>query len=181
GRRDADQRRQAGDCKRQNSTIHGSPPGRSHGANTAPSGRRCLEAKARTIPAVSFRLALHTWTLDTTPLADALRTARETGWDAVELRRVDFVRAAERGMDADAVMDLVKKSGLPVACVGVEHGWMWAEGDVRRRLLRVFTEQCERASRLGCTTMMSPVDVGAGDVKTAAGSGRRGGDRPPRH
>jgi 2-keto-myo-inositol isomerase len=137
--------------------------------------------KPRTIPPVSFRLALHTWTLDTTTLADALRTARETGWDAVELRRVDFIRAAERGMDADAVIDLVKKSGLPVACVGVEHGWMWAEGDVRRRLLRVFAEQCERAARLGCTTMMSPVDVGAGDVKTAAGSVREVGDIAGRH
>jgi len=130
---------------------------------------------------VSFRLALHTWTLDTTPLAEALRTARETGWDAVELRRIDFVRAAEQGMDADAVIDVVKKSGLPVACVGVEHGWMWAEGDVRRRLLRVFAEQCERAARLGCATMMSPVDVGAGDVKAAAGSVKEVGDIAARH
>jgi len=43
------------------------------------------------------KLALHTWTLDTTPLADLLQIARETGWDAVELRRIDFVRAGERG------------------------------------------------------------------------------------
>src|SRR5574341_2515203 len=32
-------------------------------------------------------LALHTWTLDTTPLTEVLRIARATGWDAVELRR----------------------------------------------------------------------------------------------
>ena len=126
-------------------------------------------------------LALHTWTLDSTPLADALRVVRETGWDAVELRRIDFVRAAERGVDADAVIELVKTSGLPVACVGVENGWMWAEGDVRRRLLRVFAEQCERAARLGCATVMSPVDVGAGDVKIAAASVKEVGDIAGRH
>ena len=32
------------------------------------------------------RLALHTWTLDTTPLAEVLEIARGTGWNAVELR-----------------------------------------------------------------------------------------------
>ncbi|MGZ5172072.1 MAG: hypothetical protein ACXWCY_32065 [Burkholderiales bacterium] len=31
------------------------------------------------------RIALHTWTLDTTPLADVLRIVRETGYAAVEL------------------------------------------------------------------------------------------------
>src|SRR3989442_190957 len=41
-------------------------------------------------------LALHTWTLDTTPLADLLAVARRTGWDAVELRRLDFLRARAR-------------------------------------------------------------------------------------
>src|SRR5262249_56178710 len=95
-----------------------------------------------------------------------------------ELRRVDFMRAAERGMDADTVIDLVKKNGLPVACVGVEHGWMWAEGDVRRRLLKVFAEQCERAARLGCTTMMSPVDLAAAAVKTPPGPLRHVSDIP---
>ena len=62
----------------------------------------------------AHKLALHTWTLDTTPLADLLRIARETGWGGVELRRIDFVRAGERGQAATEVMDLVKASGLPV-------------------------------------------------------------------
>ena len=74
------------------------------------------------------RLAIHTWTLDTTPLADLLRIARETGWAAVELRRVDFVRAGERGQTAAEVIDLVKASSLPVACVGVEFGWSSSAG-----------------------------------------------------
>src|ERR1051325_10081723 len=93
--------------------------------------------------------ALHTWTLDTTPFSDVLRIARETGWQAIELRRVDFARAAAAGPPpgaagagraAESVLDEVRASGLPVACVGVELGWMTATGDERRRLLGVFEE-----------------------------------------
>ena len=43
------------------------------------------------------RLALHMWTIDTTPLATALDAAKKGGFDAVELRRTDFKRCfAER-------------------------------------------------------------------------------------
>lgn len=118
------------------------------------------------------RLALHTWTLDTTPLADVLRIARETGWDAVELRRVDFDRAADAGRSADEVIAQVRASGLAVACVGVEAGWMFAEGAERARLLAVFAEQCARAAALACRTVMSPVDRGRGDEKRAVASVR---------
>ena len=122
------------------------------------------------------RLALHTWTLDSTPLSDALRAAREAGWNAVELRRLDFNRAQEAGKSADDVIALVRASGLPVACVGVELGWMWADGPERKRLLEVFAEQCARAAVLGCTTVMSPVDRGEGSVAQAAASLRAVGD-----
>jgi 4-hydroxyphenylpyruvate dioxygenase len=127
------------------------------------------------------RLALHTWTLDATPLAQVLQIARATGWDAVELRRLDFRRAAEAGAPADSVLDLVRASGLPVACVGVEFGWMWADGAERRRLLDVFDEQCRRAAALGCPTVMSPVDKDRGDVARAAASLREVGDIAGRH
>jgi 2-keto-myo-inositol isomerase len=127
------------------------------------------------------RLALHTWTLDTTPLPELLRIARETGWPAVELRRLDFVRAEERGETAAQVMDLVKKSGLAVACVGVEVGWIWARGAERARLLQLFAEQCDRARALGATTVMSSVDRGVGDVGEAAASVREVGDIAARH
>ena len=127
------------------------------------------------------KLALHTWTLDTTPLADLLRIVRETGWGGVELRRLDFARAAERGESAGQVIDLVKTSGLPVACVGVEAGWMWETGPERARLLGVFDEQCERAKRLGAATVMSPVDRGKGDAKIASASVREVGDIAARH
>ncbi len=126
-------------------------------------------------------LALHTWTLDTTPLAEVLRITRAAGWDAIELRRLDFQRAAERGHSADDVLDLVTRSGLPVACVGVEMGWMFAEGAERRRILEAFDESCRWAVGPECTTVMSPVDRGRGPVDRAARSLREVGDIAARH
>ena len=127
------------------------------------------------------RLALHTWTLDSTPLVDALRIVRETGWDGVELRRIDFRRAEEAGQPAESVLGLVRQARLPVACVGVEFGWMWADGAERKRLLAVFDEQCRRAAAIGCDTVMSPVDKGRGDVGQAAVSVREVGDIAAAH
>jgi 2-keto-myo-inositol isomerase len=127
------------------------------------------------------RLALHTWTLDTTPLPDVVTTARAAGWDAIELRRLDWNRARDAGRAPTWVEDTVRASGLPVACVGVEFGWMWADGAERARLLTVFDEQCARAKALGCTTVMSPVDKGTGDVARAATSVREVGDVAARH
>jgi len=127
------------------------------------------------------RLALHTWTLDTTPLPEAVAAAKAAGWDAVELRRLDWNRAREAGRAATWVEDTVRASGLPVACVGVEFGWMWADGAERSRLLGVFDEQCARAKALGGQTVMSPVDKGRGDVARAAASVREVGDIAARH
>lgn len=126
-------------------------------------------------------LALHTWTLDTTPLADVLRIARHTGWDAVELRRLDFARASESGQSAAEVIALVRQSGLAVACVGVEAGWMFAAGPERRRLRRVFAESCEWAAQLQCPTVMSPADRGRGDPQQAADNLREVGDLAAEH
>ena len=44
------------------------------------------------------RLALHMWTIYTTPLATALDAAKQGGFDAVELRRTDFKRCFDAGM-----------------------------------------------------------------------------------
>ena len=112
------------------------------------------------MPTTTSRLALHTWTLDTTPLSDVLRVAGETGWNAIELRRIDFARAASAGRPAERVIEEVKASGLPVACVGVALGWMYAVGDERRGLLATFEESCRWARALDCATVMSPVDKG---------------------
>lgn len=127
------------------------------------------------------RLALHTWTLDTTPLAEVLKVAASTGWDAVELRRLDFRRAVEAGGRPEDVLDLVRASRLPVAAVGVEFGWMFADGEERQRLLAVFTESCRWAAALGCATVMSPVDKGRGDVARAADSVREVADIAVKH
>lgn len=126
-------------------------------------------------------LALHTWTLDTTPLADVLRIARTTGWDAVELRRLDFKRAHEAGRSADQVLDLVRTTGLSVACVGVQAGWMFAGGEERNRLLQAFAESCRWAAALRCDTIMSPVDPGRGDLLQAVASIREVGDIAATH
>lgn len=122
------------------------------------------------------RLALHTWTLDTTPLRDVLRAARGAGWSAVELRRVDFARAAEAGQPAETVLDLVRASGLQVACVGGQHGWMFTDGAERRRLLDAVAESCRWARALGASTVMSPADMGEGDLARAAAGVRELGD-----
>lgn len=127
--------------------------------------------------ALQKRLALHTWTLDTTPLADALRIARETGWNAVELRRVDFTRAIEAGATNSEVLSLIRASGIKVATLGAESGWIFARGDERRRLLRVFEATCANAVALGCDLVMSaPGPTVGGDVRQAAASLREAGD-----
>ncbi|HYL80993.1 MAG TPA: sugar phosphate isomerase/epimerase [Candidatus Acidoferrum sp.] len=126
-------------------------------------------------------LALHTWTLDTTSLADVLRIARRTGWDAIELRRIDFARASESGQSAAEVLDLVRASGLSVACVGAEAGWMFAVGPERRRLRQAFAESCQWAAALQCKTVMSPVDRGRGDPHQAADNLREVGELAAQH
>ena len=100
------------------------------------------------------RIGLHTWTLDTTPLPDVLRIARETGYNAVELRHVDFVRCMEAGMSNDEVLAMIRASGLTVSCVGLETGMLFAQGDERKRLFDSMDVMCARAAALGCEVMM---------------------------
>src|ERR1700674_1770830 len=94
------------------------------------------------------RLALHMWTIDTTPLATALDAAREAGYDAVELRRIDFKRCYEAGMTNAQVLDLALHGfivGQPFRlrplrqairhCVGHEgrdRVWYTRAGDIAR-------------------------------------------------
>jgi sugar phosphate isomerase/epimerase len=122
------------------------------------------------------RLALHTWTLDTTPLDEVLRIAARAGWNAVELRRLDFSRAAEGGQPAEAVIDRVQASGVAVACVGGERGWMFAGDADRDRLMNGWRESCRWARQLGTPLVMSPADAGRGDLRQAAQRVREVGD-----
>jgi 2-keto-myo-inositol isomerase len=113
------------------------------------------------------RLALHMWTIDTTPLATALEAARAAGFDAVELRRTDFKRCFDTGMTNEEVLALIRASGIPVGVLGVEYGWLFAEGDESKRLFKVFRESCENAVALGCTMLMSAPGPIAGPIADA--------------
>jgi sugar phosphate isomerase/epimerase len=123
------------------------------------------------------RLALHTWTLDTTPLAETLRAAKAAGWNAIELRRVDFTRCFDKGMTNTQVLDLVRASGLTVACVGTEYGLIFAKGEEKKRLLQVLDETCANAVALGCKlVMIAPGQNPPGTLREAAANFRDAGD-----
>ena len=122
------------------------------------------------------RLALHMWTVDTTPLAIALDAAKQGGFDAVELRRTDFKRCFDAGMTNDQVLDLIKKSGIPVGVLGVEYGWLFATGDESKRLFEVFCESCVNAVALGCDTLMSAAGQISGPIPQAIEYLKRAGD-----
>ena len=128
------------------------------------------------------RLALHTWTLDTTPLADALRAASNAGWDAVELRRLDFTRCFDKGLTNAQVLDLVRRSGLRVACIGTEYGLIFAQGTEKERLLRVLDETCANAVALGCDLIMTaPGQNPPTTLREAAANFREGGEIAKAH
>jgi len=122
------------------------------------------------------RLALHMWTIDTTPLATALDAARAAGYDAVELRRIDFTRCFDTGMSNAQVLDLIRNSGIPVGVLGVEYGWLFATGDESKRLFTVFRESCQNAVALGCTMLMSAPGQVSGPLEEAIKYLREAGD-----
>src|SRR4029079_4971384 len=122
------------------------------------------------------RLSLHMWTIDTTPLATALEAARAAGFDAVELRRTDFKRCFDAGMNNQQVLDLIRNSGIPVGVLGVEYGWLFASGDESQRLFKVFRESCENAVALGCPMLMSAPGPVSGPIKDAIVHLRTAGD-----
>ncbi len=122
------------------------------------------------------RLALHMWTIDTTPLAKALDAAKQGGFDAVELRRTDFKRCFDEGMSNAQVLDLIKKSGIPVGVLGVEYGWLFATGEESERLFKVFRESCDNAVALGCDTLMSAPGQVEGPIPQAIEFLKRAGD-----
>ncbi len=113
------------------------------------------------------RLALHMWTIDTTPLAAGLAAAKQGGFDAVELRRTDFKRCFDEGMSNTQVLDIIKASSIPVGVLGVEYGWLFATGDESKRLFKVFRESCENAIALGCDTLMSAPGQISGPIPDA--------------
>jgi len=127
------------------------------------------------------RLALHMWTIDTTPLATALDAAKVGGFDAVELRRTDFKRCFDAGMSNAQVLDLIRKAAIPVGVLGVEYGWLFATGEESKRLFKVFHESCENAVALGCDTLMSAPGQVNGPIPQAIDYLKRAGDIAGEH
>jgi 2-keto-myo-inositol isomerase len=122
------------------------------------------------------RLALHMWTIDTTPLATALDAAKQAGFDAVELRRTDFKRCFDEGIANAQVLEIIKNSGIPVGVLGVEYGWLFATGEESTRLFKVFRESCENAVALDCKMLMSAPGQVNGPIPQAIEYLKRAGD-----
>jgi sugar phosphate isomerase/epimerase len=122
------------------------------------------------------RLALHTWTLDKTPLREAIAAAKAGGFDAIELRRIDFMRCREQGMNNEAVVDLVRAGGMPVHMMGGEHGWMFGRGEESQRLFDVLEETCENAVALDCPVIMTAPGPRDGPIGEAVENLKRAAD-----
>lgn len=122
------------------------------------------------------RLALHTWTLETTPFSDALRVAREAGWNAVEIRRSDILQCYQAGMQRTDVIRLIRDSGIAVAVMGTEYGLVFAGGDEYKRLLAVLDETCLIAKAVGCEMIMTATGQASGSPDTAVTNMRAAGD-----
>lgn len=129
----------------------------------------------------TWRLALHTWTIDTTPLAEALAVIRNSGWDGAELRYVDFERSIAQGMSNDGVLDLIKKSGVTVSVLGAEYGLIFSEGAERDRLLASLELTCRNAVALGCPMLMIAPGQNTGTPQTAAANLRLAGETAAKH
>ncbi len=128
------------------------------------------------------RIGLHTWTLDTTPLVDVLRVARDAGFNAVELRHVDFARCIESGMTNAGVIDLARSSGIKVAVIGTESGMILARGEEQRRHLQSLELTCANAAALGCEVVMTaPGRNPEGTIHEAAANFRTGGEIARKH
>ncbi len=115
------------------------------------------------------RLALHTWTIDTTPLGAALQAIKLAGYDAAELRRIDFKRCYEAGMSNDDVLAMIKTSGVTVSVLGVEYGWLFATGAESKRIFDDLHVSCKNAVALGCPQLMSAPGPYTGSLKNAVG------------
>ena len=128
------------------------------------------------------RLALHTWSLDTTPLSEALAAIKATGWSAAELRWVDFARLGERGTSNEQVLDLVRASGVKVGVIGTESPDLRNGGGARpvARIARAHVRE------RGCARLRDDHDCAGTERRSAGACGRqfsrrrRSGEAPRR-
>ncbi|MBI1218180.1 MAG: TIM barrel protein [Rhodobacteraceae bacterium] len=123
-----------------------------------------------------FRLSLHTWTIDTTPLGLCLDATARAGYDAIELRHLDLVRCYDAGMSRDQILGMVRDSGVPLGVLGTEYGWFFAAPAEQRRLFDVLRETCRIAVDLGCDMIMSAPGQTTGTVAEAVAATRIAGE-----
>jgi 2-keto-myo-inositol isomerase len=126
--------------------------------------------------AYDFKLSLHTWTIETTPLEICLDATAKAGFDAIELRRTDFVHCYENGMTRPQVIEMIRKSGTRLGILGTEYGWFFAPPDEQRRLFGVLRESCEIAVALGCDMIMSAPGQVTGTLEDAIAATRIAGE-----
>lgn len=128
------------------------------------------------------RIALHTWTLDKTPLPEVLDIARDAGFNAVELRFGDFKRCLENGMSNDRILDMVRASGVKVSVMGTEYGVIFAQGGELQRLLASLDRTCANAVALGCDTIMVAPGLNTPTtIEEAAANFRKCGEVAQKH
>ncbi|HTJ56624.1 MAG TPA: sugar phosphate isomerase/epimerase [Devosiaceae bacterium] len=123
-----------------------------------------------------FKLSLHTWTIDTTPMDVCLDATAKAGFDAIELKRTDFVHCYERGMSRSQVIDLIRGSGTRLGILGTEYGWFFAPPSEQRRLFEVLRESCEIAVALGCDMIMSAPGQTTGTLEEAITATKAAGE-----
>ena len=63
-----------------------------------------------------------------------------------------------------------------MTAIGVERGWLYAEGAERQRLLGIIEKVCGWTVEVGAPIVMSPVDPDPGDLDRAAASVREVGE-----
>jgi len=122
------------------------------------------------------RLALHTWTLESTPFPEVLRVAREAGWNAVEIRRSDVLQAYKAGLRPDEVIAMIRDADIPVAVTGTEYGLLFSSGSERERLLDVLDDTCVIARAVGCDMIMTATGQAGGSLDTAVANMRAAAD-----
>ncbi len=143
----------------------------------AGAGTRDGPADLTSVPHPFRGLALHTWTVDTTPLDEALTAARAGGFDAVELRR-RRLRALRQAWPVEpggarpgarrrpagqrdgrrVRLDLLEPAPSVSAC------------------LACSARRCENAVALGCGMMMSAIGPGTATTDEAVANIRRAGE-----
>ncbi|MDF1609056.1 sugar phosphate isomerase/epimerase [Hoeflea sp. YIM 152468] len=128
-----------------------------------------------TNPRKSFKTALHTWTIHTTPLDICLDATAKAGFDAIEIRRSDIVDCYDRGMNKDEVIAMMQNSGVLIGVLGTEYGWFFTPPEEQKRLFGVLHETCEIAKAVGCDMIMSAPGQVTGTVEDAIAATRIAG------